>query len=290
LLQAIDHTRNESLRRIGRFLIGTFASTWALWALVIWAYGRPEPSVAPPGLGFGGPVFLLGVFAPGLVAVALTARDGGRDAVRTLLRRVVQWRVDVRFYACALLLMPLTKLAVAGLYRAWTGAWPQFGETHAVLLLLATILSTLGQAGEEVGWRGYLLPRVTERFGLVVASFVVGVVWAAWHLPLFFAPATDTYRQSFPLFTLQVTAYSIALAWLYWRTGGSLLLAMLMHAAFNNMKDIVPSGGVPNGRVFSFDSTLVFRLTVLVLWIAGGFFLVRMHRASRLGDARAAGG
>jgi len=269
------------VRAIGTFLLLTFATTWGLWALVIWASGGDHAPGPVPGLAIGGPLFLVGVFAPGLIAVALTAWAGGRGATLALLRRIVAWRVSLRFYAFALLLMPVVKLAVAGLYRALTGTWPHFGETNAVVLAAATVLSTVGQAGEEVGWRGYLLPRLTERVGLAGASIIVGVVWAVWHLPLFFARGTDTYHQSFLLYALQLTAYSIALAWLYWRTGGSLLLTMFMHAAFNNMKDIVPSGLVAGGRVFSFDSTLVFRLTVLLLWIVAAFLLVRMPRASR---------
>jgi membrane protease YdiL (CAAX protease family) len=227
-------------------------------------------------------VFLIGVFAPGLVAVALTAWDEGGRAVGALLRRILRWRVGLRFYAFALLLMPLTKLTVAIVHRALVGAWPQFGETRPLLLVLATILSTIGQAGEEVGWRGYLLPRLTERTGLVAASLVVGAIWAAWHLPLFFAPGADTNGQSFPLYALQVTAYSVALAWLYWRTGGSLLLTMFMHAAFNNMKDIVPSGGIRGGSLFTLDATLVFRLTVVLLWAVGVLLLIRMRGVWRV--------
>lgn len=270
------------VRTVSRFLILTFAVTWALWALVIFTNTRYESSALPPGLSLGGPVFLLGVFAPGLVAVALTAWDGGRHAIHALLRPAIEWHVGIRFYACAVLLMPLVRLAAAAFYRAWTGAWPAFGQTPLALLLVATIISTLGQAGEEVGWRGYLLPRLAGQFGLAIASLLVGVIWAAWHLPLFFAAGTDTYRQSFPLFALQVTAYSIALAWLYWRTGGSLLLPMLMHSAFNNMKDIVPSGRVENAHVFGFESTLVSRASVSILWVVGAFLLVRLQRASSL--------
>jgi len=90
-------------------------------------------------------------------------------------------------------------------------------------------------------------------------------------------PGADTYRQSFPLYALQVTAYSVALAWLYWRTGGSLLLTMVMHAALNTMKDIVPSGGAPGASPFTLDSTLVFRLTVVLLWVVAAVLLVRMR-------------
>jgi membrane protease YdiL (CAAX protease family) len=270
------------MRAIGRFLVLTFASTWALWALVIRA--SAEPSSAPPGLALGGPIFLIGVFAPGLIAVALTAWDDGRQAVGTLLGRIAFWRVGLRFYAFALLLVPLTKLAVAALHRALTGTWPRFGETNPALLVAATIISTVSQAGEEVGWRGYLLPRLTERTGLVAASLIVGVIWAAWHLPLFFAPGADTNGQSFPLYAMQVTAYSVAFAWLYWRTGGSLLLTMLMHAAANNTKDITPSGGVQGASVFGLEGTLVLRLTVLLLWVVATVLLVRMRGVRRVGD------
>lgn len=271
------------MQAIGTFLVLTFGVTWALWALVLRVVSAAhEPSHVPRLLALGGPVFLIGVFAPGLVAVALTAWDEGGRAVGALLRRILRWRVGLRFYAFALLLMPLTKLTVAIVHRALVGAWPQFGETRPLLLVLATILSTIGQAGEEVGWRGYLLPRLTERTGLVAASLVVGAIWAAWHLPLFFAPGADTNGQSFPLYALQVTAYSVALAWLYWRTGGSLLLTMFMHAAFNNMKDIVPSGGIRGGSLFTLDATLVFRLTVVLLWAVGVLLLIRMRGVWRV--------
>lgn len=268
------------MRTIGKFLVLTFASTWALWWLII----RWRGPHFVPGFELGGPVFLLGVFAPGLVALALTATHDGQDAVRSLLARVVRWRVGAGYWAFALLLVPITKLAVTGLYHILTGAWPRFGETRPAVLVIATILSTFGQAGEELGWRGYLLPRLAERTGLAAASLILGVVWATWHLPLFFAPGADTNGQSFPLYTLQVIAYSIVLAWLYWRTGGSLLLTMFMHAAFNNMKDIVPSGGAPASSVFALQGTLVFRLTVLLLWVVAVLLLVRMRGISRVSD------
>jgi len=273
------------MKAIARFLILTFGVTWALWVpLLRMASAADGSHHVSPLLALGGPVFLVGVFAPGLVAVTLTAWDHGGRGVRDLLRRIVRWRVGLRFYAFALLLMPLIKLTVALIHRLLVGAWPSFGETRPLLLVFATILSTIGQIGEEVGWRGYLLPHLTERTSLVAASLIVGVIWATWHLPLFFAPGADTSGQSFPLYVLQVTAYSVVLAWLYWRTGGSLLLTMFMHAAFNNMKDIVPSGGVRGGSPFKFDSTLVFRLTIMLLWIIGVLLLFRMRGVWRVGD------
>ena len=269
---------------IATFLILTFGVTWLLWMPVLRIAGAVhEPSRIPPLLALGGPVFLLGVFAPGLVALILTGWEGDRHAVGALLRRILRWRVGLRFYAFALLLMPLTKLAVAVLYRALVGRWPPFGEVRPLVLVIATVLSTVGQAGEELGWRGYLLPRLTEWTGLASASLIVGAIWAVWHLPLFFMPGADTAGQSFPLYVLQLMAYSVTLAWLYWRTEGSLVLTMFMHAALNNTKDIVPSGAAHSTSPFRLDATLVFRLTVLLLWIAAGLLLVRMRGVRRVG-------
>jgi membrane protease YdiL (CAAX protease family) len=120
---------------------------------------------------------------------------------------------------------------------------------------------------------------MVARLGLGPASVLLGVIWATWHLPLFFMPRTDTLGQSFPLYLLQVTAISVAMAWLYWKTGSSLLLVMILHAAVNNTKDIVPSAVIGATNPFALSTSPVAWLTVALLWICAAYFLVRMRRA-----------
>src|SRR5262249_50036769 len=144
---------------------------------------------------------------------------------------------------------------------------------------------TWAQAGEEVGWRGYALPRLTDRLGLAPASLVLGIVWAAWHFPLFFIPGTSTDGQSFPLYLLQVTAISVTMAWLYCRTGGSRLLVMLFHAAVNNTKDIVPSAVPGATNSFALSTSLVAWLTVALLWIVAAVLLRQMRGVAHLAGA-----
>jgi len=252
-----------------KFFLLTFAVTWACF------FG----SAALGGLG--GPLFLLGVFAPALVALALTARADGRKGIEALLGRILHWQVGARWYVFAVGYMAAVKLTAALVHRAATGAWPRFGETPLVLMVLAIVVSTWVQAGEEIGWRGYALPRLAERLGLGPASLLLGVIWAVWHLPLFFIPGADTSGQSFPLYLVQVTALSVALAWLYWKTDGSLLLVMVLHAAINNTKDIVPSGvtGPTAMNPLTLSGSLVGWLTAGLLWIGAIYFLVGMRRA-----------
>ena len=146
-------------------------------------------------------LFLLGTFSPGLCAMWLTFRAEGKAGVSAMLSRLFQWHSGVRWYVFALGFTASIKLTAAVVHRVAMGSWPRFGEDAWYLLLAATIFSTisLGQAGEEIGWRGYALPRMAERIGLPRASLLLGGIWAVWHLPLFFIAGTTTTGQSFPL-------------------------------------------------------------------------------------------
>ena len=261
-----------------KFYLLTYAATWACWTAAGAISRRSEPAT-PALAALAGAVFLLGTFAPALVALALTERAEGRAATRALLRRVFQFRVRAQWYVFALGYMLAVKLSVALLHRFATGEWPRFGQEEWYLIASAIAVSTWVQAGEEIGWRGYALPRMSDHFGLATASVILGIVWASWHLPLFLVPGSDTLGQSFPLYLLQLTALSVAAAWLYWRTHGSLILVMLLHASVNNTKDIVPSAVPGATNPFALSTSLVAWLTVAVLWIAAAYFLVRMARA-----------
>jgi len=212
-----------------------------------------------------------------LVALSLVPGIEGEPGVRALLGRIFQWEVGARWYLFAVGYTLSIKLFVTLVYRLATGAWPRFGTLPLYIIPFAILISTPVQSGEEVGWRGYALPRMAWRLGLGWASIILGIIWATWHLPLFFLPGTDTYHQSFIVYTIQVTAISVAMAWLWERTGGSLLLSMLMHAAVNNTQDIIPSA-VPGGtKTFGFSASALSWLAAAVLWIFAAYFLVQMR-------------
>jgi membrane protease YdiL (CAAX protease family) len=266
------------MRSLLAFFSLTYVVSWSCFAAAATISG----GAASPPFGraaISGSLFLLGIIAPSLVALALTARVDGRAGTLALLRRIVPRPTSVRWYLFAAGYLAAIKLAVALVHHLATGAWPPFGQTSLYLMVGAIILSTPVQAGEEIGWRGYALPRLAGHFGLARASIVLGAIWACWHLPFFFISGSDTSGQSFPVYLLQVTALSVAMAWLYWRTDGSLLLVMLMHAAVNNTKDIVPSAVAGATNPFALSTSLMAWLTVALLWICAVYFLVRMRGA-----------
>ena len=236
----------------------------------------------PAGAGLG-PVaralVFIGAITPSLVALALTARAEGDAGVRALLGRIGLWQVGGRWYVFAIGYMLAIRLAAALIHRLVTGAWPRFNFDAWPIVAVAIVLSTWVQAGEEIGWRGFALPRLAARLGLAGASLVLGAIWAVWHLPLFYLRGADSYGQSFVGYLLGVIALSVAMAWLYWRTGGSLLLVMLMHAAINNTMELVPPTLRAPENPWVPSASLMDWFVPALLWIGAGYFLVRMRRA-----------
>ena len=262
------------MRLLGYFLL-TFLVTWSLWFAAA--------ALAAPGntgfFGGRGPVFLLGIFAPALVAIALTAQAEGRSGVKRLLARIGHWQVGARWYIIAISYFAVIKLAAALVHRVVTGEWPQFGDTPVVIMLLGIAVSLWAQAGEEVGWRGYALPRLAQYVGLGGASLVIGFAWAAWHLPLFVLPDSGSTGQSFPVYLLHVMAMSVVFAYVYWKTGGSLLLVMLMHAAVNNTTGIVPTAVGGDITPIALGGSLIAWATVAVSWAVAAPLLILMRKA-----------
>lgn len=250
-----------------RFFVFTLALSWVAVAL------------APRLPAGGGSIFVLALFMPALVAIWLTARSEGPSGLEALFARVLQWRVGLRWYGFAIGYMLAIRLTAALIQRVVAGSWPGFGHEPGYAIAGAILASTPFQAGEEIGWRGYALPRLARKFGFGSAGLIVGVVWAVWHFPLFFLlPGNANYGQSFPLFFLGVVPLSVAMTWLYVHTKGSILLAMLMHSSVNQTHNIVQSGYAILSPL-SINSTLISWLTILLLWLAAGFFLIQIRRS-----------
>jgi membrane protease YdiL (CAAX protease family) len=178
----------------------------------------------------------LGVLGPLVAAVILTAQEGGRAGLRSLLRRIVRWRVAPVWYGVVLLGPVLLYLGSMGIEVALGGQPPSLGALFGALpmvLVYAAYMVVFVSLGEEVGWRGYALPALQARHGALLSSVVLGTMWALWHLPLFFNP--DMFYSNMP-FVVQLAIQvpmAILFTWVFNSTGGSVLLAILLHSMIN---------------------------------------------------------
>jgi uncharacterized protein len=239
------------MRDIVRFIIVTYAISWAFWGPMV-VTGEHRALLIP------------GTFGPLAAALLLTARDAGWAGIRGLLGSLRTWRVDARWYLFIFLAPPAIVLAAIWLHVLLGGDRPAFNDPAGLWLVLPVFLYVLvfSVAGEEAGWRGYLLPRAQRRWGPLAASLVIGVVWGLWHLPLFLVAGNLHEELPLSLFLLQDVALAVLFTWMWNGTGGSLLLAHLFHAAVNTTLGVLP--------VLPMDTGGAIR----PLWIAVGMLVV----------------
>jgi len=215
------------------------------WAFVItWALQMPA-LLASRGLVAGPPdrymaLVGLGAFGPMLAAMLAARGDGG---VRALFRPLGAWRVGARWYVAALVLPGGTFVVAAALYNVLGHHEPLLYAPSNAAFVLAAIVFPFG---EEVGWRGYALPRLRERIGPLGASLVIGVLWTLWHVPMLTLQGI-TEPKLYPVFLALMTGGSVLFTWIYQHTRGSLLLAVLAHVGthLDNPGHALPARATP---------------------------------------------
>lgn len=192
------------------------------------------------------PLLLLAGYGPTIAALVTAALVGGGTAVRSLLGRLLIWRVGLRWWAIVLLLPGAISLGALGLYALAGGVLPALPALSPALAVsfVAQLLVRGLINGEEIGWRGFALPRLQARYGALTASLIVGVAWALFHLPIFFivgpTAAGSQSEMSFLPFLLSTLSLSVVFTWVANHTRGSILMAWLLHAAMNTWTTVLP--------------------------------------------------
>ena len=204
--------------RLTTFFVLAYAFSWWVW--ILYATGLSPNPIAS--------------FGPFLAAIVVLALTEGRAGIGRLFRRMVRWRVSPVWYAVALLL-PGVLAAIAAALNILMGAqppssdqlggWPGLIPTFALLLLVPGI----GGAWEEPGWRGYAVPRLQRGRSALVASLILGVLIAGWHLPLMVAGQVH-YSD-----IVLILVAMIVVNWVFNNAQGSVLIVMLLHAANNTV-------------------------------------------------------
>jgi membrane protease YdiL (CAAX protease family) len=254
------------------FFLLAFGITWIVWV--------PRAAGVPVGV-----VGQAWTWAPAIAALLAAALTGGRTALRDLGARLVRWRVGWQWYLVVILGPAVFSLAVTGVYvllgGSWSAAAPMLAalrEGPLVLLpLFLLILTLIDGLGEEVGWRGFALPRLLTQHNALVASLILGVLWALWHLPLVWTEGAPMYQLPVWLFLLDIPAKSVLFTWVFLRTRGSALLAVLLHGATNLFAVSPTLTGTGDLTLLLIAAGAKWLLVVVVLVVAGP----RLVRGSR---------
>jgi membrane protease YdiL (CAAX protease family) len=224
------------------------------------------------GTSSGGPTHFLGLLGPMIAALLIASITGGPAKLRELAARMIRipktspavWLAiasPALFFVAALLVVALA----AKPRPRWEELGIFGGVPHVGPLGVWFILTVWNGFGEEGGWRGFALPHLQQTRSPLGAALLLGVVWAGWHLPLFFV--IDTYRAFGPAilpgFVLGIVSGSIVLAWLYNRSGGSVLAVALWHGSYNFFSGTLAVRGLVAAVVSS--AVMIWAVVLVVL-------------------------
>jgi membrane protease YdiL (CAAX protease family) len=213
---------------------------------------------------------LFGTLGPAISAIIISLMVGGRQAVAALLGKIGKWRVHWKWYAAAALGFPALLLASAGIYSLIPGAQPLPAvEMTAGSLVVVMIVMTISVMGEEIGWRGFALPRMQRRWTALSSSLILGTAWTAWHLPFWAVLGEqDTFGVWYWLMSWAfITAGAIYITWFMNNTGNSLLMAILFHWCYN----VLSTGFLPVSSVVPAYAILIVLAWAAVIVIASPF-------------------
>jgi membrane protease YdiL (CAAX protease family) len=225
------------------FFLIAYALSWLAWMpLVLSEDGAGLLSYRSP-IGLYVTIAIASFVGPFLSAFIMTGITEGRERVGRLLRQLVLWRVDFKWYLFALIGLPaimvLSVIFLPGALASFQGLAGLAPLPSIVLFAYVFFLG--GPLGEEPGWRGFALPRLQRRYGPLVGSLILGPIWAFWHLPIFWVPAWNYPPTilNIVMFVIAATAFTIVMTWVFNNTKGSLFIAVLVHTSFDVVLSIV---------------------------------------------------
>jgi membrane protease YdiL (CAAX protease family) len=246
------------------FFFCAFAFSWLCWLPIVAASLGYIDLPLPQRL-----LTTLGQFGPFFAAILMTTLQAGKPGLLESGRSLVRWKVHPIWFGVALLLPPVSFLvAIAANYLA-SGVAPAFKPVsifYDVFINFFLILVYGGPLGEELGWRGFALPRLQSDQSQVVASIILGVAWAVWHLPIFLMAGAFTI-PAFALYIVGTIPLTILFTWLFNNTRGSVLLAMLFHGSINTSYIILPIE-----PAFPVWVVLLWALALLIIATQRGWF------------------
>ena len=227
------------------------------------------------------PVMLMLFAGPSIGGLLMTWLVYGRSGFHDLGTRISKWRVNGRWYAIALLTPPVMFTAVALILSTLSGKYLPGIVVSTDRFSLVVFGLSYGIIGggllEELGWTGFAIPTLRLKNSVIRTALIVGILWGAWHFMIIYWMSDP--NGEVPLLLLLpiqlfswLPAYRILMLWVYERTGGSLLLAMLMHASLSASMLIFQPQGLAGFSLLRFILSFA-----AVLWLLA----ILVYRADR---------
>jgi len=226
--------------------------------------------VLPVGLVL--PIVIIGAFGPLVSSVWLTYKSGGWKAAKTFLKRGLKIKEVPVFVWLAMFLIPIIAILITVFIVRLTHSEGNLDYIGLLIFPFYIILMYMGgPIQEEYGWRGYALDRMQKRWNALTSSLILGIIWASWHIPLFFIHGAPQQNMTMGLFYVSVVSTSILMTWLYNNSNANVFVALTYHSIGNSIKIIVDTEGASEaamgaGEWYNVIALLIIALLVVFIW------------------------
>lgn len=277
------NTNSKSSRSI-------WSSVWVYFAV---AYGLSwliEIVLALSGISMeaaSGPALLsLAAAGPAIAAIGLTYLTQDKMGRRDYWLRIIDLRRISAGWYLVIFLLPPALFGLAALLDVLSGGsggtWGKQVGQFSVIPFYLIITLFLAPFLEELGWRGYALDRLQLRWSALVSSLILGILWALWHLPIFFIKGTYQYSLgvgslAFWTYMISIVPLTLFFTWIFNNNGRSTLSAILLHVMFNTTAELFSI----TERAYTYLVVLEFVAAIAITMIWGARTLMRQDNTTQ---------
>ena len=187
------------------------------------------------------PISFIGALGPAAGAFFSLYTIDGKGAIKEYCKKFISLKFGWKAW--------ISMFAILG--GAYFAAWiiPEFfGENRVspfipiyIFPIYLLLMIFIGGGQEEIGWRGYILPFLEKKYGLIIGSLILGIIWAIWHIPLWFIPGTTQAYMNFIAFTFMTIGYSYIFSWIREISNNKLFSGLFVHGIANGFAVIFPT-------------------------------------------------
>ncbi|MCW8965078.1 MAG: CPBP family intramembrane metalloprotease [Candidatus Pacearchaeota archaeon] len=224
------------------FFILSFLISWILWIPLLYGHFRFGWTSweGNPWTNYRTLLGILGALGPAISAIIMTNLIHGKNGIKILLKRVIQWRVNALWWLIAFYSWWLISSILAISLSLKPTPDITMGFVFALInipgMLIIQLPLLVGIFGEELGWRGFALPKLLNKFDPIVSSLILTLPWIFWHAPLMLF---QNWRGNLPIvsflfnYIILLVPLALIFTWFFRKTKGSVLLAIIFHSSLN---------------------------------------------------------